>query len=76
MEDDLDLRGRLAGGGSKPPTGALAEDRGPERCGKRRDTNASGVDRKDERWAEALCRLKRRKQFSRHQNRGVITAPG
>jgi hypothetical protein len=38
--------------------------------------NASGVDRKDERWAEALCRLKRRKQFSRHQNRGVITAPG
>jgi hypothetical protein len=46
------------------PTGALAEDRGLERCGKRRDMIASGVDRKDERWAEALCRLKRRKQFS------------
>jgi hypothetical protein len=32
----LDLRSRLAGGGFKPPTGALAEDRGLERCRKRR----------------------------------------
>ena len=36
MEEILDLRSRLAGGGFKPPTGALAEDRGLERCGKRR----------------------------------------
>jgi hypothetical protein len=26
MEEILDLRSRLAGGGFKPPTGALAED--------------------------------------------------
>jgi hypothetical protein len=72
----LALRSRLAGGGSKPPRGALAEDRRPERRGKRRDWIASGVDRKDERWAQALCRLRCRKQFRWHQNRGPSLAPG
>jgi hypothetical protein len=32
----LDLRSRLTGGGFKPPAGALAKDRGLERCRKRR----------------------------------------
>lgn len=52
MEEFLDLRSRLVGGGFKPPTGALAEDRGLERCGKRRDVIGSGVGREDERWVE------------------------
>ena len=43
----------LRGGGLKPLTGALAEDRGAERCEKRRDLIASGADREDERWAES-----------------------
>src|SRR6266849_1089104 len=52
----------LRGGGFKPPTGALAEDRGVERRGKRRE-------RSRQVWAEklsdglemVLCRLRRRK---------------
>ena len=52
----------LRGGGFKPPTGALAEDRGLERRGKRRE-------RSRQVWAEklsdglemVLCRLRRRK---------------
>jgi energy-coupling factor transporter ATP-binding protein EcfA2 len=51
----LSLRGRLAVPGYGPtrqrPTGALAEDRGAERCEKRRDVITSGVGREDERWA-------------------------
>src|SRR6266849_10111707 len=41
----------LRGGGLKPLTGALAEDRGVERCEKRRGLITSGVGREDERWA-------------------------
>jgi hypothetical protein len=41
----------LRGGGLKPLTGALAEDRGVERSEKRRDLITSGVGREDERWA-------------------------
>jgi hypothetical protein len=52
MEEFLDLWSRLAGGGFKPPAGALAEDRGLERRRKRRDEIASGAGREDERWAE------------------------
>lgn len=51
MEEILGLWSRLAGGGFKPPTGALAEDRGLERCGKGAAVTVSGVDREDERWA-------------------------
>ena len=43
----------LRGGGLKPLTGALAEDRGAERCEERRDLIASGADREDVRWAES-----------------------
>jgi hypothetical protein len=42
----------LRGGGLKPLTGALAEDRGAERREKRRDLITSGADREDERRAE------------------------
>jgi hypothetical protein len=48
----LDLRGRLAGGGFKPPTGALAEDRGLNGVGKGAAVIASGVGREDERWVD------------------------
>src|ERR1035441_4263396 len=52
----LALWSRPAGGGFKPPTSALAEDRCGERRGKRRDSIASGVGREDERWTKVLCR--------------------
>ena len=65
------LRCRPAGGGIKPPRGALAKDCRAERRGKRRDLIASGVDRKDERWVQVLCRVRCRKQCRRHQNRGL-----
>ena len=51
MEEGLDLRSRLRGGGFKPPRGALAKDCRLERRGKRRGKTTSGVGRKDERWA-------------------------
>src|SRR5674536_377494 len=51
----LALQSRLAEEGSKPPRGALAEDRGLERRWNRRDMIASGVDREDERWTRVLC---------------------
>ena len=63
---------RPAGGVAKPPAGALAEDRGAERCGKSRDVIPAGVDRRDGRWPiGGLCRRKRRKVFSWHQNQGL-----
>ena len=66
------LRRRPAGGVAKPPAGALAEDRGAERCGKSRDVIPAGVDRRDGRWPiGGLCRRKRRKVFSWHQNQGL-----
>ena len=66
------LRRRPAGGVAKPPAGALAEDRGAERCGKSRDGIPAGVDRRDGRWPiGGLCRRKRRKVFSWHQNQGL-----
>ena len=71
------LRRRPAGGVAKPPAGALAEDRGAERCGKSRDGIPAGVDRGDGRWPRAgLCRQKRRKVFSWHQNQGLHDALG
>ena len=47
------LWSRPAGGGFKPPTGALAEDRCAERRGKRRGLIASGMGREDERWTKS-----------------------
>jgi hypothetical protein len=52
----LALWNRPAGGGSKPPTSALAEDRCGERVGKGAAVIASGVGREDERWTRVLCR--------------------
>src|SRR5271170_2342966 len=49
----LVLRDRPAGGDSKPPRAALAEDRCGERRGKRRDLIASGEVREDERWTKS-----------------------
>ena len=46
----LALQSRPAEAGSKPPRGALAEDRGLERRRKRHDLIVSGVDQEDERW--------------------------
>lgn len=66
----LALRCRSAGSGIKPPQGALAEDCRAERLGKRRNRIVSGVDRKDERWVNALCRLRCRKRLRWHQNQG------
>ena len=48
VEDEgLALRSRPAGGGSKPPHAALAEDRRGERCGKGIQ-EVSGGDQEDE----------------------------
>ena len=49
----LALQSRPAEAGSKPPRGALAEDRGLERRRKRHDLIVSGVDREDERWTSS-----------------------
>ena len=43
------LRGRPAGGGCKPPSGALVKSQGIERDGKRRMISPSGVIQEDER---------------------------
>jgi hypothetical protein len=50
------LWNRPAGGGSKPPCAALAEDRRGERQGEGAAVIASGVVREDERWTRVLCR--------------------
>jgi hypothetical protein len=43
------LRGRPAGGGRKPPRGALVKSRGAERRGKGAPLSVSGVDYEGER---------------------------
>lgn len=54
------LRSRPAGGGSKPPSGALAEDCGAERSGKSPgEPGQVGIGKMSER-VRAYCRLKRR----------------
>jgi hypothetical protein len=52
----LALWNRPAGGGSKPPCAALAEDRRGERQGEGAAVIASGAGREDERWTRVLCR--------------------
>jgi hypothetical protein len=71
------LRCRPAGGGIKPPRGALANDCRAERRGKRRGKTASGMDREDERKDnESLLSLTCRNLMRRDRNRGRMAAPG
>jgi len=52
----------LRGGGFKPPTGALAEDRGVERRGKRRERSRQvRAEKLSDGLEMVLCRLRRRK---------------
>ena len=67
------LRRRPAGGGAKPPRGALAEDCRAERRGKRRcKSRQAGTRKTNEGEPPLTCR----KLDGRHQNRGVNAAPG
>jgi hypothetical protein len=72
----LVLRCRPAGGGTKPPRGALVEDCRAERGGKGAAKIASGVGREDERWARCPLPLTCRKLRRRLQNRGSEPVSG
>ena len=64
------LWSRPSGGGFKPPTGALAEDRCAERRGERRGLIASGAGREDERWVERPSAVDVSKVVRRCRNQG------
>jgi hypothetical protein len=72
----LALWSRPTGGGFKPPTGALAEDRCAERRGKRRGSIASGMGREDERWVERPSAVDVSKVVRRCRNQDPPHCPG